>query len=90
MSDGCFHILSLKQFLEAVEDFHSRVAQRHGRIELTMDGCDDVCVLISKAELQSLERALEILSETPDFRAMCSQLAEISGAPPVEVTTDIA
>ena len=76
MSGGCFHTLSLAQFLEIVEELHKRVANSHGRVEITRDGCEDVCILISKAELQGLERALEILSETPDFRSMCESLSE--------------
>lgn len=78
MSGGCFHTLSVVQFLELVHDLHPRVARGHGRIEITRDGCDDVCILISKAELESLERALEILSETTDFRTMCESLSNVA------------
>ncbi|HSU69244.1 MAG TPA: hypothetical protein VLJ39_20330 [Tepidisphaeraceae bacterium] len=77
MSGGCFHTLSLAQFLGLVDELHTRVSNGHGRIEITRDGCDDVCILISKAELESLERALEILSETPDFRTMCESLSAV-------------
>jgi PHD/YefM family antitoxin component YafN of YafNO toxin-antitoxin module len=77
MSGGCFHTLSLAQFLGTVDDLHMRVANGHGRVEITRDDCDDVCILISKAELESLERALEILSETPDFRTMCDTLMSL-------------
>ena len=77
MSGGCFHTLKLTEFLGAIEEFHGRVSQERGRIEITRDGCDDVCVLISKSELEALERALEILSETSDFRSMCQTLASV-------------
>ena len=80
MSCGCFSTLSVSQFIGAVEELHGRVAGGHGRIEITRDGCDDVCVLISKAELQSLEQALEILSATPDFQAMCKTLASVAAS----------
>ena len=56
MPGGCFHTLSLAQFLGSVHDFHIRVANGHGRVEITRDDCDDVCILISKAEIESLER----------------------------------
>lgn len=80
MSGGCFHTLNLVQFLNAVDELHGRVARGHGRIEITADGCDDVCVLISKAELESLERALEILAETDDFRTMCQSLTSVAAS----------
>lgn len=80
MSAGCFHTLSVTQFRTTVDELHGRVAQGHGRIVITRDGCDDVCVLISKAELESLEQALEILSGTADFQAMCKTLAAVAGS----------
>lgn len=78
MSGGCFHTLSLVQFLKLVDDLHGKVAKGHGRIEITVEDCDDVCILISKAELEALERALEILSETGDFRTMCDSLSQVA------------
>ena len=47
---------------------------------MTRRGCDDVCVLISKAELESLERALQIFAESTEFQQMSSQIAEIVAA----------
>lgn len=78
MSGGCFHTLGLVQFLKLVDDLHGKVAKGHGRIEITADGCDDVCILISKAELEALERALEILSETADYRTMCESVSQVA------------
>jgi hypothetical protein len=78
MSGGCFHTLGLVQFLKLVDDLHGKVAKGHGRVEITAEDCDDVCILISKAELESLERALEILSETADYRTMCENLSQVA------------
>lgn len=78
MSAACFQRLGLGQFQGLAEESHANVARGHGRIEITRDGCDDVCVLISKAELDALERALEIFSQTPDFRSMCDHLASLA------------
>jgi PHD/YefM family antitoxin component YafN of YafNO toxin-antitoxin module len=78
MSGGCFHTLNLAQFLKVVDDLHGKVAKGHGRVEITVDGCDDVCILISKAELEALERALEILSETGDFQNMSQSLSQVA------------
>ena len=35
---------------------HEQVSRHRGRIEVTRDGSSEVCVLISKAELEALER----------------------------------
>lgn len=90
MSVGCFHTLSMTQFLRMVEELHGRVAKGHGRVEITRDGCEDVCILISKAELEGLERALEILSETNGFQEMCQTLNSIaSESVPAAVTRPV-
>src|SRR5258708_28892376 len=78
MSAGCFHTLSLSQFLKAIEDLHQRVSIGHGRIEITRDDCDDVCILISKTELEALERAIEILAQGDDYQSMCATLAGVA------------
>jgi len=78
MSGGCFHTLSLSQFGKSLEELHERVAAGHGRVEVKHDGSHHTCVLISKVELESLERALEILSGTGDFRTMCEKLMSLA------------
>ena len=80
MSGDCFQALDVLRFRKALSDLHAVVGQRAGRVEVTQPGCDDVCVLISKAELDSLETALQILSDTPEFRHMSQQIAEIAAA----------
>jgi len=71
--------VDISEFLQAADEFHGRVARGHARIEITRGGCDDVCILVSKADLESLERALEILSQTDDFRSMCRTLTLLAG-----------
>ncbi len=61
-----------------LEKLHEDVARFKGRIEVTREGCDDCCVLISKAELESLEQALAILSNTEGVRAMSGQIAQLA------------
>ena len=51
------------------------VLKRNGRIELTSDAGD--CVLITRAELEALERALEILSDSSDVQQMRQDLARV-------------
>jgi len=73
-ADDHFHSLDVARFHEVVHRIHDTVAGRHGRVEVTRDGCDDVCVLISKAELESLEQAIEILSQGSDYKKMCDEI----------------
>jgi PHD/YefM family antitoxin component YafN of YafNO toxin-antitoxin module len=68
------------RFRRALADLHEVVGTAKGRIEISRRGCDDVCVLISKAELESLERALAIFAETVEFEHMSRQIAEIVAA----------
>jgi hypothetical protein len=75
-----FATVELLQFRRALARHHAEVARGFGRIEITHPEHSDVCVLISKAELDSLEQALEILSATADYQAMCQQIADCAAA----------
>ena len=55
---------------------HAQVLANFGRIELLRRG--GACVLISKDELDSLEKALEILSATDTVRMMRQELALVA------------
>lgn len=61
-------------------DLHERVALGKGRVEIKRRGCDEVCVMISKSELEALERALEILSDTAEYKSMCETLTQLAAA----------
>jgi hypothetical protein len=78
--DNFFHSLDVARFHEVVHKIHETVAGRHGRVEVTRDGCDDVCVLISKRELEALERAVEILAECAEYKSMCDEVAQVAAA----------
>jgi hypothetical protein len=84
MSDQPFQSIDVANLRSAIARIHEQVADGHGRVELTREGCDDICVMLSKAELESLERALEIFSSTSEYKAMCTnvhRLAVACGAP---------
>jgi prevent-host-death family protein len=51
-----------------------RTAREKGRIEVTNCGGES-CVVISKQELDSLEKALEILANTDVGKALCATVA---------------
>jgi PHD/YefM family antitoxin component YafN of YafNO toxin-antitoxin module len=80
MSADCFQSLDVTRFRRALANLHELVGCGKGRIEVTRRGCEDVCVLISKAELESLERALQIFAESTEFQQMSNQIAEIVAA----------
>ena len=78
MSSPLFQILDINDVRQALEQLHELIARGCGRIEITRAGCDDCCVLISKAELESLEQALEILSNGSEARAMEDELRQVA------------
>ena len=57
-------------------NLHAQVLGNWGRIELLRRG--GACVLISKDELDSLEKALEILSATDTVRLMRQEIALVA------------
>jgi len=78
--DNSLHIRSYDVSLIAsnLQQLHEYVTGTLGRVEVTRPGSDDRCVLISKQELECLERALEILSDTDDVRDMCGKIAHLA------------
>jgi hypothetical protein len=80
MSADCFQTLDVTRFRRTLANLHGLVGNGKGRVEVTRRGCDDVCVLISKCELESLEQALRILSETVEYQQMSQQISEIVAA----------
>lgn len=72
MSDA-HQTLDIHRARRDLDILHDRVARNWGRIEITRDG-SPACVLVSKAELQSIERALEILCDSPGGKQICEEL----------------
>ena len=62
----------------SLETLHDEVVRFKGRIQVTRDGCEDCCGLISKAELDALEQALAILSDTDGGKSMGAQSAQLA------------
>ena len=80
MSGECFQTLDVTRVRRALATLHERVTLGAGRVEIKRRGCDDVCVMISKAELEALEQALEILAESAEYRAACDTLTQLAAA----------
>jgi len=72
---------------ESLTQLHEYVAGSNARIEITRQGSNERCVLISKQELDALERALNILSNTEDVRHISEKIAQLIAAATV---TDFA
>lgn len=62
----------------ALEQLHAHVTRTAGRVEIARAGTDDRVVLISKRELDALERALEILSNTDGAKAISEKIAQLA------------
>ena len=75
-----FDSYEVKYVSGLLDQLHADVVRHKGRIEITRDGCDDCCVLISKTELDALEQALAILSDTDGVRAMSGQIAHLAAS----------
>jgi hypothetical protein len=79
MSDS-HQTLDLERVRRDLHVLHDRITQSWGRIEITnSDGSNERCVLISKAELETMERALEILCEMPGGKEICEGLTRVAG-----------
>jgi PHD/YefM family antitoxin component YafN of YafNO toxin-antitoxin module len=73
-----FSFISIDQVQDRFNQLHQNVCRARGRVEIK-DG-SSTCVLISKEELESLEQALEILSNTADVRKIAQAVSELSHA----------
>lgn len=66
---------------QAAQDFPSLcalVAKHCGRVEILSSEESQDCVLISKAELESLENALEILADSETTRELSNHLTQLA------------
>jgi PHD/YefM family antitoxin component YafN of YafNO toxin-antitoxin module len=75
-----FQSLDVGKFRQTLAKLHEAVGCGNGRIEVTRRGCNDVCVLISKSELEALEQALEILAQSSEYKAMCDSIQSVAVA----------
>ena len=73
-----FQALDITRVRRTLAKLHEQVACGSGRVEIRRRGCQDVCVMISKCELEALEKALEILSECENYKAMCETVTQVA------------
>lgn len=72
-----FESMSVQEVRENLEDVINTVSHGKRRIEVVSEN-GDRCVVICKTELDSLEKALSILSDTSEFRDICSSLNQLA------------
>jgi PHD/YefM family antitoxin component YafN of YafNO toxin-antitoxin module len=77
MSDGSsFKVMTIEDACARLTQLHGRVCRDKGRVEIEdAEGC---CVLISKEELETLEQALEILSNTSAVKKIAGTIATLT------------
>ena len=77
MSEGSgFSSMSIDQVQLQLNQLFKQTCRAKGRVEIR-DG-DNCCVLISKEELDALEEALEILSNTAQVQKMARTIAALT------------
>jgi len=62
---------------ESFANLHDQVVGQRRRVEITRAGCQDTCIMISRVELETLERALAIFADTDEFNEMCQSLKNL-------------
>jgi hypothetical protein len=77
MSDQQFQSVNIKQASEILRQLHQDVVLEKKRVEL-FDSVAGLSVIISKEELEGLERALAILSNTHDVQQMAEMLKAVA------------
>jgi hypothetical protein len=56
---------------------HERVCSQHSRVEITRPGSSEICVMLTKQELDMLEHAMDIFADTDAFEQMCRDVQQI-------------
>lgn len=77
--------MSIERLCRELPKLHGQVIRNWGRIQITAgngnsNGNDgDACVLMSRAELECLERALELFCESPQGKEICEEIGRVAG-----------
>lgn len=75
--DSAFQTLHVDHVQGDLLNLYERIACEKGRVEIVDANGGCACVLISKAELDTLETALAVLSDGDGVRSMQNSLAQL-------------
>jgi PHD/YefM family antitoxin component YafN of YafNO toxin-antitoxin module len=81
MTDSSSQTLDLSRASRELGQLYDQVTRGNRRVEIIRGDSRDACVIISKVELESLERALEILGDSDaviELRDAIVQLCAVS------------
>ena len=56
---------------------HDHICIHGKRVEITRDGCDDRCIILSKKELDALEHAIQMFADTQAFADMSQNIQQL-------------
>jgi hypothetical protein len=68
MTSELFDTMDIVQARCLLPSLHTQILERSGRVQIIDPKTREVCVLLSKAELDGLERALDFLSQGAPYR----------------------
>jgi PHD/YefM family antitoxin component YafN of YafNO toxin-antitoxin module len=74
-----YQVLTTDEVRTMLDKLHESVTRNLERVVITREGSEARCVLISLAELDAVERALDILSGTAEALAMRDEVMRIAG-----------
>lgn len=78
MTQSPFQTLTLVEVRDSLAELYQLTAKHRGRVEITGKHGEAECVLISKTELDGLERALSILSDSQAVTELTQSLADLA------------
>jgi PHD/YefM family antitoxin component YafN of YafNO toxin-antitoxin module len=73
-----FSSMKIDDVVQNLQFVHDQVVRSNGRVEIVGNSPNASAVLISKAELDSLERALDILASTPAAQQMRHEVQRVA------------
>ena len=79
VADRCHPAVDMTLVGKRIRRLHDQVCGHGRRVEITRAGCDDVCVMISKRELDALETAVALHAATPAYAELCQALSKLLG-----------
>jgi hypothetical protein len=71
-------VLNITDAKEMLDVLHDRVVEFNDRVVIRSERSDQRCVMISQTELDGLERAVEILSQTDEGAAIRDEVLRIA------------